>query len=202
MENSQAAEKIRRDKEKKVKNTLAQFNVSSTDVVNWTSKNPKKYQEFSKIANHDEYNTLKQVIKDIIKKRNTQKEKDEAFSKMMALSKEKARECQESDGTNKKEQRLLQIQQCHKKIETIYNMERRHLTFEQRAIFDIPISQRKHQGLEAMALWIATSTLILTTTMKSGQKTITQCIEESNNMEHEKAGRKGRKKRLKTKFNV
>ena len=71
VENSQAAEKIRRDKEKKGKNTVAQFNVSSTDVVNWTSKNPKKYQEFSKIANHDEYNTLKQVIKDIIKKRNT-----------------------------------------------------------------------------------------------------------------------------------
>ena len=96
-ENSPTAEKIRKDKETKVKNTLAQFNVSSTDVVNWTSKNPKIYQEFSKNANHDEYNTLKQVIKDIIKKRNTKKEKDAAFNKMMVLSKKKSRECQESE---------------------------------------------------------------------------------------------------------
>ena len=91
------SEKIRKDKETKVKNTLAQFNVSSTDVGNWTSKNPKIYQEFSKNANHDEYNTLKQVIKDIIKKRNTKKEKDAAFNKMMVLSKKKSRECQESE---------------------------------------------------------------------------------------------------------
>ena len=97
-------------------------------------------------------------------------------------------------GTNKKEQRLLQIQQCHEKIEKLYNMERSHLTVEQCAIFDIPKSQRKHQGLEAMALWIATSTLILNTTMKSGQKTITQCIKESNNMVQEKVGRKGKKR--------
>ena len=97
-------------------------------------------------------------------------------------------------GTNKKEQRLLQIQQCHEKIEKLYNMERSHLTVEQCAIFDIPKSQRKHQGLEAMALWIATSTLILNTTMKSGQKTITQCIKESNYMVQEKVGQKGKKR--------
>ena len=65
---------------------------------------------------------------------------------------------------------------------------------EQRAIFDIPSSQRKHQDLEAMALWTATATLILNTTMKSGQKTMTQCIKIPNSMDQEKTGRKGKKR--------
>ena len=45
-EQQQAAEKIRKSQETKVKNTLAQFNVTSNEVVEWTSKNFQQYQDF------------------------------------------------------------------------------------------------------------------------------------------------------------
>ena len=93
------AEKLRRSREIKVKNTLAQFNVSSNQIVEWTSKNVSKYQEFSNQAKHDEYNTLKLVIKEIIKKRSIQDAQDDAFNKMMVLSNKKAKECQQNENT-------------------------------------------------------------------------------------------------------
>ena len=95
----ETAEKLRRSREIKVKNTLAQFNVSSSQIVEWTSKNPKNYQEFSNQTKHDEYNTLKLVIKAIIKKRTIQEAQNDSFNKMMVLSNEKARECQQNDKT-------------------------------------------------------------------------------------------------------
>ena len=90
-EQERAAEKIRNDKAQKVKWTLAQFNVSSKEVVEWTSNNTEKYQEYSNKSKHDKYNTLKHVIKAIIRQRNEQEEQDDAFSNMMTMSNEKAR---------------------------------------------------------------------------------------------------------------
>ena len=98
-EEQKTAEKLRRSREIKVKNTLAQFNVSSNQIVEWTSKNVSKYQEFSNQAKHDEYNTLKLVIKEIIKKRSIQDAQDDAFHKMMVLSNKKAKECQQNENT-------------------------------------------------------------------------------------------------------
>ena len=71
--------------------------MSSNQVVEWTSKNSQKYQEFSNQTKHDEFNTLKLVIKAIIKKRSKQEAQDDAFNKMVVLSNEKARECQQND---------------------------------------------------------------------------------------------------------
>ena len=78
-------------------------------------------------------------------------------------------------GENKKEQRQKQIAQCQVTIEELYKQERGHLTVEQRELFQVPLSQRKKQGLEAMALWISTTKATIDTTLKRGQKTITQC---------------------------
>ena len=78
-------------------------------------------------------------------------------------------------GENKKEQRQKQIAQCQAAIEELYKQERGHLTVEQRELFQVPLSHRKTQGLEAMTLWISTTKAMVCTTLKGGQKTITQC---------------------------
>ena len=103
-------------------------------------------------------------------------------------------------GTNKKEQRILQIKQCQNKIEELYNRNRTHLTAEQREIFTVPIETRQKQGLDAMALWIETAKLIIESKMKTGQK---QSHNVYNNVcllnVHTTKGRKGKKNKIKQK---
>ena len=63
-------------------------------------------------------------------------------------------------------------------IYSFTNRDRTHLMVEQREIFTVPIETRHKQGLDAMALWIETAKLIIESKMKTGQKTITQCIQQ------------------------
>ena len=73
-------------------------------------------------------------------------------------------------GENKKENREAQIQQCHKRIDDLYEQGKHLFTLEQQEIFKSPKKVRKKQGLEAMSLWIFTAELMLTIRTQGDQK--------------------------------
>ena len=75
-------------------------------------------------------------------------------------------------GKNKKESRESQIQQCHERIDELYERDKKMFTIEQQAIFKLPKHKRKKQGLEAMSLWISTAELLMTIKTKGEQSTL------------------------------
>ena len=54
--------------------------------------------------------------------------------------------------------------------------DRIQLTLERKSFFKVPVSRQKRQGHETMALWIAKVELVLGTTIKLAQRTLTNCI--------------------------
>ena len=78
-------------------------------------------------------------------------------------------------GTNNKDNKEKQIQQCHKRIDDLYERKNTQFTIEQQVIFHKPQHLRKRQGLEAMGLWISTAELLLATKTNGDQKTLESC---------------------------
>ena len=78
-------------------------------------------------------------------------------------------------GTNNKDNKEKQIQQCHKRIDKLCERKNTQFTIEQQVIFHKPQHLRKRQGLEAMGLWISTAELLLATKTNGDQKTLESC---------------------------
>ena len=65
-------------KKNKVKATLAKFNVTSKEIIKWTTNNNAANSQISKEAGNGEYETLKLIIKKIVKcrARNNMRKED------------------------------------------------------------------------------------------------------------------------------